>query len=82
MSSQPSSSTPIPYSKPSACLPVRSFEVRKSLHMLAIPAFIALAFHHQRLRYFAGILLVAYGLDWVYSNVVKVSLHVVLGYVN
>lgn len=53
------------------CVPSCSFEVRKAMHMLSLPALVALAFHHYRLSYFATILLCLYSADWLYSNLFK-----------
>lgn len=47
------------------------FEPRKAVHMLAAPLLLALCFHHPRLLATAAFLLVAYGLDWAYSNLFK-----------
>ena len=48
-----------------------SFEVRKSMHMLAIPMILALCFHHRRMLWTCSFLLVVYGLDWAFSNLFK-----------
>jgi hypothetical protein len=48
-----------------------SFEVRKGLHMLSLPALAILAVHHYRLSCFTPALLGLYCLDWLYSNVYK-----------
>ena len=47
------------------------FEPRKAVHMLAAPLLLALCFHHPRLLATCAFLLVAYGLDWAYSNLFK-----------